>query len=74
MSDILQNVQNETDTWDGDMVGRRWIMGEEQLRCIDCDDIEPKHGKSWKKHLIDELPEPPPPPAPVNKKYIDNED
>ena len=38
-SDILYNIQNETDTWDGDMVGKRWIMEEEELRCVDCDGI-----------------------------------
>ncbi len=48
MSDILDDVHNETDTYDGDMVGRRWIMGTEELRCIDCNGLDIEHGKKWK--------------------------
>jgi len=51
MSDILDDVHNETDTYDGDMVGKRWIMGDEELRCVDCEGIEMEHGNKWKKHI-----------------------
>src|ERR1035437_559008 len=57
MSDILDDVHNETDTYDGDMVGKRWIMGTEELKCIDCEGIEMEHGKKWKKNVdIDNEP------------------
>lgn len=36
MRNIIYDIKNETDTWDGDMVGRKWIMGTEELKCIDC--------------------------------------
>lgn len=47
MKHIIDDIDNDSDTWDGDMMNRRWIMGEEQLRCVDCDgldmDINSKH-------------------------------
>lgn len=39
---LLNDIDNTTNTWDGDMVGRRWIMTERGLRCIDCKDLD-KH-------------------------------
>jgi phage shock protein PspC (stress-responsive transcriptional regulator) len=40
MKGIIYDIKNETNTWDGDMIGRRWVMGEEELRCIDCDHLD----------------------------------
>lgn len=40
MKNILSDVNNEADTRDDDMTGRRWIMGDEELRCVDCDRLE----------------------------------
>lgn len=37
---IIYNVANVTDTWDHNMVGEKWIMLEDGLTCLDCDDIE----------------------------------
>ncbi|MCC6371891.1 MAG: hypothetical protein IT236_12855 [Bacteroidia bacterium] len=37
---MLNDVENTTNTWDGYMVGRRWIMTEKGLKCIDCDNLE----------------------------------
>ncbi|MFN7912625.1 MAG: PspC domain-containing protein [Bacteroidota bacterium] len=37
---LLDNVDNVTNTWDGDMINRRWYMGEKGLRCIDCAGID----------------------------------
>ncbi|MBI3502358.1 MAG: hypothetical protein HY063_11245 [Bacteroidetes bacterium] len=50
MNHILDDVQNETDTWDGDMVGRRWLMGAEELKCMDCEGLEENHHK-YSKHI-----------------------
>jgi phage shock protein C len=55
-SDIIEDIHNETDTWDGDMVGRRWQMGTEELRCLDCDGLDMLHSKKWKKHIDVEVP------------------
>jgi phage shock protein PspC (stress-responsive transcriptional regulator) len=45
MARILNDVRNESDTWDGDMVNRRWIMNAEGLTCVDCSGLE-KHRHS----------------------------
>ncbi len=37
---MLDDVDNTTNTWDGDMVQRRWIMTEHGLKCIDCKGLE----------------------------------
>ena len=50
MNHILDDVQNETDTWDGDMVGRRWQMGAEELKCIDCAGLEVNETRNLKHH------------------------
>ncbi|MBI4930706.1 MAG: PspC domain-containing protein [Bacteroidetes bacterium] len=55
MSDILDDVHNETDTYDGDMVGRRWMMGSEELKCLDCNGLETVHKKKWKNKIEKEI-------------------
>ncbi len=37
---LLDDVDNTTNTWDGDMVNRRWIMTNRGLHCIDCNDLK----------------------------------
>lgn len=37
---MLDDIDNTTNTWDGDMIERRWIMTEHGLKCIDCDGLE----------------------------------
>jgi len=54
---FLDDIENVTNTFDGDMVGRRWIMTKEGLECIDCDGIEKEEDK------YNHFPEPPAPPA-----------
>jgi phage shock protein PspC (stress-responsive transcriptional regulator) len=39
MMQIIYDIDNVTNTYDGDMVGRRWIMTPEGLACVDCDGI-----------------------------------
>lgn len=36
----LDDVKNVSNTWDGDMVGRRWKMTDDGLECIDCQGIK----------------------------------
>ncbi|MDP3556700.1 MAG: PspC domain-containing protein [Bacteroidota bacterium] len=36
---LLDDVENTTNTWDGNMVGRRWQMTEKGLKCIDCEGL-----------------------------------
>lgn len=37
---LLDDVDNTTNTWDGDMVNRRWKMTGRGLACIDCDNLK----------------------------------
>lgn len=37
---LLDDVDNTTNTWDGDMAGRRWIMTDKGLACIDCNGLD----------------------------------
>lgn len=39
---LLDDVDNTSNTWDGDMVSRRWKMTDRGLKCIDCEDLD-KH-------------------------------
>ncbi len=36
----INNIANVTDTWDSEMLGKRWVMLEDGLTCLDCDEIE----------------------------------
>jgi hypothetical protein len=54
MKHILHDVDNDTDTWDGDMVNRRWIMGNDQLRCVDCDGLESSNSSRGDINIEDE--------------------
>ncbi len=51
MKNIINDIKNETNTWDGDMVGRRWMMGVEELKCLDCEGLDTDRGKKWKRHI-----------------------
>ncbi len=62
---FIYDIENVTNTFDGDMVGRRWIMTNDGLACVDCDGIEDLRKKYG--HDINIPPPPPLPPAgPVN--------
>ncbi|MGK0385073.1 MAG: phage shock protein PspC (stress-responsive transcriptional regulator) [Bacteroidia bacterium] len=39
MMQIIYDIKNTTNTYDGDMVGRRWIMTPDGLACVDCDGL-----------------------------------
>ena len=40
MKHAINNIANVTDTWDSEMLGKRWVMLEDGLTCLDCDEIE----------------------------------
>jgi len=37
---IIDDIDNVTDTWDHDMLGDKWVMLEDGLTCLDCDETE----------------------------------
>lgn len=39
IENLMYDVENVTNTFDGDMVNRRWIMTESSLKCVDCNGI-----------------------------------
>lgn len=39
MRSIIYDIENTTNTWDGDMLNRRWQMSEKGLACVDCDGL-----------------------------------
>ncbi len=41
---LLNDVENTSNTWDGDMVNRRWKMTAKGLECIDCENLENADG------------------------------
>ena len=43
MMQIIYDIDNTTNTYDGNMVGRRWIMTPKGLACVDCNGlVQPK--------------------------------
>lgn len=38
--EIIRDVDNEQNTYDPKMAGRRWRMGKDMLTCVDCDGLE----------------------------------
>lgn len=45
LENLIYDIENITNTYDGDMINRRWAMTENGLRCIDCDGIDDNSGK-----------------------------
>lgn len=39
LANLIYDIENVTNTYDGDMVNRRWIMTEAGLKCIDCEGL-----------------------------------
>ncbi|MEK6614710.1 MAG: hypothetical protein AABZ32_01155, partial [Bacteroidota bacterium] len=52
MSAVLHDIQNETNTYDGDMVGKNWIMEDEELRCVDCEEVKENSFRKNKNEKI----------------------
>lgn len=54
MEGILYEVDNVSNTYDNDMVGRRWIMTDSGLKCIDCDGLDTRSEDELKDISIDD--------------------
>jgi phage shock protein PspC (stress-responsive transcriptional regulator) len=39
LENMIYDLENVTNTYDGDMINRRWIMTESGLKCVDCDGL-----------------------------------
>lgn len=39
LESMIYDIENVTNTYDGDMINRRWMMTEEGLKCVDCDGL-----------------------------------
>jgi phage shock protein PspC (stress-responsive transcriptional regulator) len=48
VENLIYDIENVTNTYDGDMIGRRWIMTEAGLECLDCDGLDEK-SDGWER-------------------------
>lgn len=39
LANLIYDIENVTNTYDGDMINRRWMMTEAGLKCIDCEGL-----------------------------------
>ena len=55
MVHIIYDIDNVSNTWDGDMVNRRWKMTERGLECVDCEglEIDDDETAEWDKQTKD---------------------
>ena len=49
---IINDVDNVTNTYDQDMLGRRWKMTDRGLECVDCDGIDMNSEDDDDKHVM----------------------
>ncbi len=47
---VLDDVENTTHTWDGDMINRRWKMTDKGLDCIDCENLYDDDDEEFLRH------------------------
>jgi phage shock protein PspC (stress-responsive transcriptional regulator) len=40
LKNVVYDIDNVTNTYDQDMLGRRWKMNDRELECVDCEGIE----------------------------------
>ncbi|HWY10460.1 MAG TPA: PspC domain-containing protein [Bacteroidia bacterium] len=59
LTNIIYDIENKTNTYDGDMVNRRWVMGANGLECVDCSGLDIDDDAKSR------IP-PPPPPHDIN--------
>lgn len=62
MKHIIHDIDNVTNTYDGDMVNRRWKMTSRGLECVDCDGLF----DHVDHHKYDDIPAAPPIPEPID--------
>lgn len=49
VENLIYDIENVTNTYDGDMIGRRWIMTEAGLECVDCEGLD-EETDDWRDH------------------------
>jgi phage shock protein PspC (stress-responsive transcriptional regulator) len=49
VENLIYDIENVTNTYDGDMIERRWIMTEAGLECVDCEGLD-EETDDWKEH------------------------
>jgi phage shock protein PspC (stress-responsive transcriptional regulator) len=54
---FLDDIDNVSNTFDRDMVNRRWIMSQRGLKCIDCEGITDQKDKEFHKETNEEATE-----------------
>jgi len=62
MKHIINDIDNVTNTYDGDMLNRRWKMTTKGLECVDCEGLEDVH-KNQEHEVYDDIAPPTPAPA-----------
>jgi phage shock protein PspC (stress-responsive transcriptional regulator) len=40
ITELVYDIPNVTNTWDRDMLNKKWVMSKDGLMCLDCKDIE----------------------------------
>ena len=65
MENIIFNISNINQAIDYDMVNRRWIMTQQGLACIDCDNLQTIEVHDTVVPVHPPAPEPEPAPAPL---------
>ena len=66
----MYDIENVTNTYDGDMINRRWIMTANGLKCLDCDGITDNSDKNNRDEDDTEKDVN----VMVNGVYVDNKD
>lgn len=73
IKNVIYDVENIHDVWDGDMLNRTWIMKEEGLDCLDCKGLDLENGeihiRDGEKEIHIKTPGIPPPPPPAPEKH-----
>ncbi|MBL7901648.1 MAG: PspC domain-containing protein [Bacteroidia bacterium] len=49
VENLIYDIENVTNTYDGDMIERRWIMTEAGLECVDCEGLD-EETDDWRDH------------------------
>lgn len=70
--DMLDDVPNLSNTWDGDMADRRWKMTANGLECVDCSGLDLSDVPSGIKEPVLTPPHPPTAPGPMPGNTPDN--
>lgn len=68
MGRIIYDIENVSNTYDGDMVNHNWVMTKNGLKCLDCTKVENDDEDQGESYLPSEPPYPPSPPNLMKKQ------